>query len=284
MISRPKHNTLLIFTHPGGAKSFDYGDYWDGGDLIYAGRGKVGDQKLQGQNRDLAENRRVVLAFEPNGARQVRLLGQAHCVDHWWTQEPDLKGELRRVLRYRLRFESPPPSPAADVSGTRVRRPARRQARRFDPAAPPPAPPRPGQPGSTPEERAQLLEQATKGHHELVKTLAVHLAKAGWTQIEEVPGGPDLWATKADRRVIFEAKTLRNSNAAHQVRLAIAQLLEYRFIYGTSSDSLCLLTDAPVTDQRSRLLDSLNIGFLSKDVDGIRAAGRVAPSIGLLEG
>jgi hypothetical protein len=43
-------------------------------------------------------------------------------------------------------------------------------------------------------------------------------------------GGLDLWTSKGDRRVIFEAKTLGNSNAAHQVRLAIAQLLEYRFI------------------------------------------------------
>jgi hypothetical protein len=57
-------------------------------------------------------------------------------------------------------------------------------------------------------------------------TLALYLDRTGWKQIEEVPGGFDLWATKADRRVIFEAKTLRDSNAAHQVRLAIAQLLE----------------------------------------------------------
>src|SRR5262249_61083322 len=113
-------------------------------------------------------------------------------------------------------------------------------------------------------ERAQLLEQATKGHHALILTLALHLDGAGWKQIEEVPGGLDLWATKADRRVIFEAKTLRNSNAAHQVRLAIAQLLEYRFIYGTPGDGLCLVVDAPVTEQRIALLDSLNIGLLIK--------------------
>jgi hypothetical protein len=134
---------------------------------------------------------------------------------------------------------------------------------------------------STREERAQLLEQATRGHHALIMTLALHLDGAGWREIEEVPGGFDLWATKADRRVIFEAKTLRNSNAAHQVRLAIAQLLEYRFIYGTPTDSLCLVTDAPVTQQRVRLMDSLNIGFLIRNAEGIRAAGGIAPSLGL---
>src|SRR5207247_7757075 len=110
----------------------------------------------------------------------------------------------------------------------------------------------------TPEERAQLLEQATKGHHALVTTLALHLEKAGWKQIEEVPGGLDLWATKGDGRVIFEAKTLRDTNAAHQVRLAIAQLLEYRFLYGKPSDGLCLVVDAPVAEQRRALLDSLD--------------------------
>src|SRR5262245_25905385 len=159
MISRPKHNTLLIMTHPDGAKSFDYDDYWDGPDLIYAGRGKLGDQKLEGQNRDLAENRRAVLAFEPAGARQLRFLGQARCVDYWWTREPDQVDKMRRVLRYRLRFHESA-TPPVIVLGRQPRRPARRQSRSFNPDAPPPTPPRPGQSGSTPEERAQLLEQA----------------------------------------------------------------------------------------------------------------------------
>jgi len=67
-----------------------------------------------------------------------------------------------------------------------------------------------------------MHEQATRGHHAIVRALALHLEKAGWTQIEEIPGALDLWARKGDQRVIFEAKTLRNTNAAHQVRLAIA--------------------------------------------------------------
>ncbi len=50
MVSRPEHDALLLITHPGGGRSFDYEDYWDGGDLIYTGRGKTGDQSLDGQN------------------------------------------------------------------------------------------------------------------------------------------------------------------------------------------------------------------------------------------
>jgi hypothetical protein len=282
MISRPKQNTLLIITHPGGARSFDYGDYWDNRDLIYAGRGKVGDQKLDGQNRDLANRLRKILVFEPDGTRHLRYIGNPHCVEHWWTREPDQSGQLRRVLRYRLRFDSGGMSPDHAVD-SRPRRGATRRARAFDTDAPPPAPPRPGQPASSPEERAQLLEQATKGHHSLIRALVFRLEKAGWTGIQEIPGGLDLWATKDGRRVIFEAKTLRDANAAHQVRVAIAQLLEYRFHYGESRDGLCLVTDAPLTEQRVGFLESLSIGLLIKDAEGIHAAGTVAASIGLAD-
>jgi len=41
------------------------------------------------------------------------------------------------------------------------------------------------------------------------------------------------------------------------------------------------VSDAPVTEQRIGLLDSLDIGFLIRDPEGIRAAGKVAKSIDL---
>jgi hypothetical protein len=47
MLSRPERNALLLITHPGGARSFDYEDRWDGAALIYTGRGKTGDQRLE---------------------------------------------------------------------------------------------------------------------------------------------------------------------------------------------------------------------------------------------
>ena len=146
--------------------------------------------------------------------------------------------------------------------------------RAFDTDASPPKAPHPGEPGSTPEERAQLHEQASAGHHNLVRAVVVRLRGSGWERIEEILGGLDLWATKDGQR-IFEAKTLRDANAAHQVRIAIAQLLEYRFTYGESNDGLCLVTDAPVSEQRVRLLESLGMGLLVRRVDKIRAAGSV---------
>ena len=53
MLPRPALNALILVTWPGGARSFDYDDYWSQGDLIYTGRGKTGHQKLEGANRDL---------------------------------------------------------------------------------------------------------------------------------------------------------------------------------------------------------------------------------------
>jgi hypothetical protein len=55
MLSRPDRNAVLLITHPGGARSFDYEDRWDGPALIYTGRGKKGDQRLEGPNRDVAQ-------------------------------------------------------------------------------------------------------------------------------------------------------------------------------------------------------------------------------------
>src|SRR5262245_44615932 len=84
MISRPDENALLLITYPGGAKSFDYDDHWEGKALVYTGRGKVCDQQLVGQNRDLAENKRTNYVFEGGvGARLLQYVGIAHVVRHW---------------------------------------------------------------------------------------------------------------------------------------------------------------------------------------------------------
>ena len=67
---------VLLIGHPRGAKSFDYGDRWDGADLIYTGRGQEGDQRFEGPNGDVAENRRAIEVFEGAGrSGRARSLG-----------------------------------------------------------------------------------------------------------------------------------------------------------------------------------------------------------------
>jgi hypothetical protein len=103
MISRPEMGALLLITRPDPAV-IDYHDYWDGNDLIYAGRGQVGDQELKGQNFDLAENRSTNYVFVSKGQRRMRFHGIAHCVEWWWDRGPDRNGTERKVIRYRLQF------------------------------------------------------------------------------------------------------------------------------------------------------------------------------------
>jgi hypothetical protein len=279
MVSRPELNALLIITHPGGAKSFDYEDYWDGDDLIYTGRGKVGPQKYAGQNRDLGENTRAVNVFEPAGPRALEYLGSPTCVEHFPGTGLDANGELRPTIRFRLRFteaqpatrkeapaEAPPPHPP-------LRRP-----RKFD-SLKVPAAPAAGATRATPEELAQLREKANKQHHEILAALERALQSAGWTGIREIPGAVDMWAERDGKRVIFEAKSLTARNEIHQARSALAQLLEYRHFYGSPSDDLCIVTNRPLTATRVRFLESQNIMAVFVDGEQIRRDGLLAKAL-----
>lgn len=104
---RPEQNALLLITHPGGGRSFDYSDHWDDetGDLIYTGRGQEGDQVLDGANRHLAENRFRNFLFEGAGTRRLRFRGKAVCKDVTWARGPDRDGLDRRILQFRLGIE-----------------------------------------------------------------------------------------------------------------------------------------------------------------------------------
>jgi hypothetical protein len=281
MISRPAHDAVLIITHPGGAKSFDYGDYWENDRaLIYAGRGKTGDQKLEGQNRDVAENRRAIMVFEPAGPRTLRFLGRPTCVGHWLTQERDSNGELRSVIRLRLVFDE---SVASASDGRRIRGPRpnpERVARPFDPSAVP-TPPSVGATELTPEEIAAKHEKANSAHHQILVALHRFLVERGWSEIEEIPGALDLRATKNGTRVIFEAKGLVRSNHLARCRSALSQLLEYRFFHGKPEDRLCLVVNGLLPDRRIRFLESAGIAVATIRDGQVRAAGVLCG--GLLE-
>jgi hypothetical protein len=63
-------------------------------------------------------------------------------------------------------------------------------------------------------------------------------------------------------RVIFEAKTVTDSNGTTQTRSALAQLLEYRLEHGNADDLLCLVTDHEISLRRARLLDAFEIACI----------------------
>lgn len=272
MISRPQHDALLLITHPGGARSFDYGDSWQGSDLIYTGRGKQGDQEYSGQNRDVGENARTLHVFEPAGVRAFTYLGHALCIDKWQEMALDLHGASRTVWRFQLRFDARARPIAARASALPYSPGAMRASptlRPFDPSRAPAVPAVPSQPESL-DEIARLQEKAARGHQQILAVLFAELCNRGWAEIAEIPTAVDLWARDpTGRRVIFEAKTIRSGTERARVRGGLAQLLEYRYAYGTAGDSLCLVTDVALAPERVAFLDSLGIALI------VCARGRV---------
>jgi hypothetical protein len=270
MVPRPKLDAVLLITHPGGGKSFDYQDYWDddNGDLIYTGKGQEGDQKLQGANLDVAENRRTLLVFEGGRPKRLKFLGAANCVDYFAARASGKDGGDRQVWKFRLRFQDGGESAVqrrsrADATDRGPSKQPDRCPRTFDPARKPR--PRASQKGverRTPEEILVEQEKANQAHHALLQRLHGHLKDRGWNCLEEIPVAIDLWGQEpSGSRTIFEAKTI-DGNEVHQARAAIAQLLEYRFLYGTPNDRVCVVTDQPLSDLRQRLLKFLGFEFL----------------------
>ena len=198
MVPSATTNSLLLITHPAGARTFDYHDHWDGADLIYTGRGKRGDQlRSDARNLDVAENRRPLFVFEAAGSRLLRFLGRAVNVEERIGRAPDDNGEMRNVLLFRLRFEGEavatqsPPSTAAADAPARTARPFR-----DEPPAPPSA--APGE-APDPEVVAAKREQANQDHHAIVRALNALLHAVGCDEVREIPGAIDLWGDPAER-------------------------------------------------------------------------------------
>ena len=264
MVPVREKESLLLITHAGQEASFEYGDYWDGEALIYTGRGQDGDQALAGPNLDVAENRRKLWVFERCEKYQRRYLGRATCTNYWWAIAPDKNAVQRRVLRFCLQLDTGGMDEAGAPRGFRSQRPPHRRPRPFDETAVP-KPPSPGVPSTTPEEIAQLNEKANAAHHTLVGALKRWLERSGWTDIAEIPAAVDLWARNGNVKVLFEAKTVTPETELTQTRSALAQLLEYRFFYGTLSDHLCMVCNAPLSDRRIRFLDAMGVHVLWYD-------------------
>jgi hypothetical protein len=264
MVPSAATGSLLLITHPGGGKSFDYHDHWDGADLIYTGRGKLGDQRRDdARNLDVAENRRPLFVFEAARPRQLTFLGRATNVEERTGRAPDDNGAMRNVLLFRLRFDAPAGAPTLPVAseGHATSQPLR-LARLFRDELPaPPSTPQVELPD--PEIVAAKREQANQDHHAIVRELNTLLHALGCAGISEIPGAIDLQAMRPDgSRMIFEAKTISTTNELSQTRSAFAQLHEYRLEYGTPDDELCLVVNRPLSVRRQKLLDSLGVAVL----------------------
>ena len=252
MISRPDANSLLLISNPrkGGAI---YGDKWEPGgkELIYAGKGLKGNQRLVAQNQMVAENSRELLLFESLAPGRLLFHGKVRCVDFWTSRDPDKLGKDRRVYRFRLRLKGRKRASAKKARRTvdadyTQRDPSSFKRRPFDPDRK--AAKRKRSIPSDPENRDALNEQADTAHQATLKNFGLWLAGEGWSDLGEIDGATDLVASQpaqdGGHQVLFEIKSVRPGTERSRVRSGLAQLLEYRLRFGQPSDMLCLVTSS----------------------------------------
>lgn len=220
----------------------------------------------------MAENRRPLFVFEAAGPRRLLFLGRAVNVEERTGRAPDDEGVMRSVLLFRLRFDvvgGATPRPAVPEVASQDER--TREARPFRDELPA-LPSAPRKEAPDPEAVAAKREQATRGHHEIVRALNTLLHAVGCDAVTEIPGAIDLWGTLPNgTRVIFEAKTIAPSNELSQTRTGFAQLHEYRMEYGAPGDELCLVVDRPLSLRRQKLLDSFGVAVLVKTGADVQA-------------
>ncbi len=284
MLSCPDLNALLLITSSNRGQSFSYGDEWDKGDLIYAGKGLTGHQQLKGVNRFVAENSRELFLFEYAGAEKLLFHDRVICVDHWESIDADVEGKDRRVYQFRLRLAGgkrmgqKSRSKRDREAESSLRDASSFQPRAFDPSRKP-SQRRRSAPGDL-ESRRVLQEQADQHHQATLRAFGLWLEKTGWNELEEIDGATDLMAKrpsgKGHRRVLFEIKSIHAKSERGAVRSGLAQLLEYRLFLGSAKDKLCLVTNRPITTRRLQLLNSLGIGHAYVERGEVQVSGTAA--------
>lgn len=110
----------------------------------------------------------------------------------------------------------------------------------------------------------QKLERANLNHQRLVDCTAARLFERGVQPIQN--GVIDLYGELGSDRIIFEMKTVHEQNYGSQIRKAVSQLYEYRFVHEFHGSRLCIVTNAlpgfPAPWIESYLADDREIAVL----------------------
>lgn len=150
-----------------------------------------------------------------------------------------------------------------------------RGRRLFDPDAPPPTA-LSRMRAVDPDDVMDASEKARQDHHALIVDLYRWLVQRGWSGLEW-DQSVDLWGVSPeDQRVIFEAKTVAD-NELTQLRGALAQVFEYRALYGEEDDLLAVVVNQTVSSRRADVLDRLGVALLLVEDGAVSArneAGR----------
>jgi hypothetical protein len=102
---------------------------------------------------------------------------------------------------------------------------------------------------------AQKRERANQTHWNLIT------AKTAFLTSRKMPAEEnyliDLFSTVNGDTMIYEMKSLSGMNLSSQVRRAIAQLYEYRYIFSIPTARLCIVTNAQIAKSDGWLIDYL---------------------------
>jgi hypothetical protein len=137
-------------------------------------------------------------------------------------------------------------------------------------------------PPADPKARELKLEKANRTHDSLVLDIANVIRSAGIAALED-PNSFDVGVNQLSQEALIEVKTITHTNCRSQLRKAVAQLPEYRWINRKngypSTTKLIIVTDV---DPR-RFEDPDYLTFVENEL-GIRICWRDGGSIVALDG
>ncbi len=104
------HKIIFLFTGAQGEK-YGYADHFHTDGLFwYTGEGQIGDMKLAGANRQLAQHQSLgkrVFIFETPAKAAARFMGEAVYTGHHMEERPDRNGDPRQAIVFELSVLSP---------------------------------------------------------------------------------------------------------------------------------------------------------------------------------
>ena len=102
---------------------------------------------------------------------------------------------------------------------------------------------------------ARKREKANHVHWNLVTAKAEFLHNRGIQSFDNEH--IDLYAEAKGDTIIYEMKSAEEENLLPQVRRAVSQLYEYRYVFSASTARLCIVTNSPISGSEAWLADYL---------------------------
>lgn len=106
IVTPSKYPVVLLFTGPSGS-SYGYEDGWVGERFLYTGEGQVGDMRFTKGNKAIRDHfalgRRLFLFRKESRDGWVRLVGEFECEGYLSRVAPDVRGNPRLAIVFRLR-------------------------------------------------------------------------------------------------------------------------------------------------------------------------------------